>query len=114
VHHATISRIENGGTSTRDTIRRLARALKVTPEELMSEEVANKPSTLLEEDAREREDLYLNRLALGNEAFDADYEEGIVEAYLRIVDSEGRTDEVIRRIIQWALNTGKSRGKELA
>ena len=113
VHHTTIWRIEKGAAANRDTIRRLARALKVSQEELLSE-APQRPSTALEDEAEERENQYLARLSLGNEAYDDDYEDGIVESYLRIVRDEGATDESIRRVIRRALEVGKARGKELA
>ena len=107
VHYATVSRILRGASASRDTTRRLARGLKVSPEALMAE-------PLEQDDEGSIEDQYVQRFTMGGEVHDPEFEAALVDKKLLEFREAVSTDEAFRGIATELLLLGKARGRELA
>lgn len=117
VSNINIVRIEGGQRTTLQTLGKLAAALGVDPDALLSKEPLERDASRFEAGeggAGEIEDQYIARYAMGGEHADPPYEAEIAEEYLRIFRNEGSTDEVFRLAVRRALGLGKDRGKALA
>ena len=112
-----IMRIEHGDNTTLKSLDRLAEALVVDRDVLLSgslpERTAVSRFEVGEEGAGEIENDYIDHL-VGGEVADPYYEQSIANDYLRIWKLEGSTDEAFKLAILRALRIGKARGEALA